>query len=131
MKSTLSVQVLLRYHVFVENLRKHSQELTRRELIIAVLLRAGLSSSEIAARIHCSVRTVENHRFRLRRKLKLDASVNLTDFMLGVEGENPMLFYWLEKIDLAHHSSPSEKSFEKNIGKNNEKNNTKNKQKNE
>jgi DNA-binding CsgD family transcriptional regulator len=102
MKSTLFIQILLKYRVFVQTLRDISPELTRQELFVAILLRAGLSSSEMAARLHCSVRTVENHRFRIRNKLKLDTSVNLADFMLAVEGENPMLFYWLEKNEIPH-----------------------------
>lgn len=103
MKSTLFIQTLLKYPVFVQTLREISPELTRQELIVAILLRAGLSSSETAARLHCSVRTVENHRFHIRNKLKLDTSVNLSDFMLAVEGENPMLFYWLEKNEVPPH----------------------------
>jgi DNA-binding CsgD family transcriptional regulator len=96
MKSSLVTYILLNYQAFVECLRKNSAKITRQELIIAILLRAGLSSSEIASRLHCSLRTVENHRYRLRQKLRLDTAHNLSDYLRTLDGEDPMKFFTLE-----------------------------------
>ncbi|TAE29570.1 MAG: LuxR family transcriptional regulator [Candidatus Kapaibacterium sp.] len=88
MKSTLYIQMLLKYPIFVHSLRQCSPCITRQELIVAVFVREGLYSSEIAERLHCSLRTVENHRFRIRRKLGLDTSKNLADFLLELKGDD-------------------------------------------
>jgi DNA-binding NarL/FixJ family response regulator len=44
----------------------------------------NLSSKEIAPLLRISFRGVENHRYRLRKKLLLKKEVNLTDFILSV-----------------------------------------------
>lgn len=45
--------------------------LTRTELHIIDLLREGLSSKEVAAKEHISIKTVEVHRYNILRKLEL------------------------------------------------------------
>ncbi|MFW5657698.1 MAG: helix-turn-helix transcriptional regulator [Bacteroidota bacterium] len=45
----------------------------------------NLSSKEIAPLMRISVRGVENHRYRIRKKLKLSSEMNLTDFILAFE----------------------------------------------
>jgi len=45
----------------------------------------NLSSKEIAPLMKISVRGVENHRYRLRKKLNIPSNVNLTDFILAFE----------------------------------------------
>jgi len=47
-------------------------ELTRRELDIVQLLSDGLSSKQIAGRLHISAKTVENHRYNIYRKCAVD-----------------------------------------------------------
>jgi DNA-binding CsgD family transcriptional regulator len=42
----------------------------------------NLSTKKIALLLGITVRGVENHRYRLRRKLNLDREANLTDFMM-------------------------------------------------
>jgi DNA-binding CsgD family transcriptional regulator/tetratricopeptide (TPR) repeat protein len=46
-----------------------AQQLTERELEVALLAREGLSNRQIASRVFLSVRTVENHLYRAMRKI--------------------------------------------------------------
>ncbi len=56
--------------------------LTHKELEICNLLRGGFSSKEIAKMLEISPATVETHRVRIRRKLKIqDRKVNLTSYL--------------------------------------------------
>lgn len=54
--------------------------LTDRELEIVNLIGAGLGTSEIAARLHLSVKTVETHRAHVKSKLDLATSTLLAQF---------------------------------------------------
>lgn len=58
--------------------------LTTMEVKVCVLLRQNLSTKEIADLLHCSERTIENHRYRIRRKLGLGADVNLTTVLAAI-----------------------------------------------
>lgn len=51
--------------------------LTNRELQVFELVGAGLSTSEIAAKLHLSVKTIETYRERIKEKLKLDSAADL------------------------------------------------------
>jgi DNA-binding NarL/FixJ family response regulator len=51
--------------------------LTDRELQIFQLLGAGVSTRDIAAKLHLSVKTVETHRENIKRKLKLSSAAEL------------------------------------------------------
>jgi DNA-binding NarL/FixJ family response regulator len=53
-------------------------DLTPGYLKLADNLRMNLSSKEIAPLLHISIRGVENKRYRLRKKMGLDADANLT-----------------------------------------------------
>lgn len=74
-------------------------------MIIAILLRAGLSSDEIATRLHLSVRTVENHRYNIRKKVGLNTNEVLADFLQMLEGESPMLYFSVELHDVHQQRS--------------------------
>ena len=50
-------------------MREHP-ELTETELRIRALAERGLTSREIADLFHCSIRTIENHRYRMGKKKK-------------------------------------------------------------
>lgn len=52
-------------------------DLTRQEIRLCVLIRLGLTSSEIAQLISRSLRSIENHRLHIRKKLQLAASEDL------------------------------------------------------
>ena len=51
---------------------------------LCAFLRMNLSSKEIAPLMGISVRGVENHRYRLRQKMKLDHNENLIETILKV-----------------------------------------------
>ena len=59
------------------NSRLPSVELSRREVEIVQLLCEGLSSKEIARRLHISAKTVENHRYNIYRKSEVDSIAGL------------------------------------------------------
>jgi hypothetical protein len=67
---------------FLKTLKDNYRELTPSDLRLCAFLHMNLSSKEIAPLLGISVRGVENHRYRLRKKLNLDADGNLTDFMI-------------------------------------------------
>ncbi len=67
---------------FMKTLTDKYPDLTPSDLRLCAFLRMNLSSKEIAPLLGISVRGVENHRYRLRKKMNLDADSNLTDFMI-------------------------------------------------
>jgi len=69
---------------FLARLRDRYPQLTPRDHKLCAFLRMNLSSKEIAPLLYISVRGVEISRYRLRKKLDLDADANLTDFLLGI-----------------------------------------------
>ncbi len=70
---------------FIHRLLKKYPDLSHSDLRLCTYLRMNLSSKEIAPLLHISVRGVENHRYRLRKKLNITPNQNLTDFILSVE----------------------------------------------
>lgn len=67
---------------FMKTLKDNYRDLTPSDLRLCAFLRMNLASKEIAPLLGISVRGVENHRYRLRKKLNLDADGNLTDFII-------------------------------------------------
>ncbi len=67
---------------FIQKLKDNYPDLTPGDLRLCAFLRMNLSSKEIAPLLGISVRGVENHRYRLRKKLNLDADSNLTEFII-------------------------------------------------
>jgi DNA-binding CsgD family transcriptional regulator len=67
---------------FLRRLSAIHSALTPQEIEIATLIREGLSSKEIAERLHVSITTVNYHRRNLRRKLDLrNTRTNLRVFL--------------------------------------------------
>jgi DNA-binding NarL/FixJ family response regulator len=66
---------------FLQQLAKDFPTLTPTELRLAAFLRLPMPSREIARLFSCSVRSVEKHRERMRRKFGLTPSENLTTFL--------------------------------------------------
>ncbi|GIG36587.1 helix-turn-helix transcriptional regulator [Cellulomonas pakistanensis] len=60
-----------------------AEPLSAREREIAQLVRSGLANRQIAAQLHISVRTVENHVSRVLRKLRLSGRAELTAWQDG------------------------------------------------
>jgi DNA-binding CsgD family transcriptional regulator len=67
---------------FMKTLQDNYDDLTPSDLRLCAFLRMNLSSKEIAPLLGISVRGVENHRYRLRKKFNLEADNNLTEFIL-------------------------------------------------
>jgi DNA-binding CsgD family transcriptional regulator len=70
---------------FIQKMLNTYPQLSHSDLRLCTYLRMNLTSKEIAPLMHISVRGVENHRYRIRKKLNLDSDVNLTDFILAFE----------------------------------------------
>lgn len=67
---------------FLKRLKKEFPDLTPGDLKLAAYLKMSLNSKEIAPLLNISLRSVENKRYRLRKKLNLAEDDNLTEFML-------------------------------------------------
>jgi len=62
---------------FMEALCKKFPTLSHQEIRIASLLKAGMTTKEIAELFAIQVRTVENHRFSIRKKMCIDTNRDL------------------------------------------------------
>lgn len=67
---------------FLDKLRNQFTDLTPSDLKLCAFLRMNLASKEIAPLLGVSVRGVENHRYRLRKKMELDNDENLTKYLM-------------------------------------------------
>ncbi|MBN1131592.1 MAG: hypothetical protein JXR52_08385 [Bacteroidales bacterium] len=67
---------------FFKRLRQNYRDLTPGDLKLSAYLRMNLSSKELAPLLNISIKSVEVHRSRLRKKLKLTHGENLVDFLL-------------------------------------------------
>lgn len=61
---------------------KHPDQLTPKDLRLCAYLKMNLSTKEIAPLMGISMRGVEIHRYRLRKKLGLDTEQNLNEYLL-------------------------------------------------
>jgi len=67
---------------FLKKIKDDFPGLTPKDLRLCAYLRMNLSSKEIAPLLGISVRGVENHRYRLRKKIGLEHDDNLIDLIL-------------------------------------------------
>ncbi|MDR5589533.1 helix-turn-helix and ligand-binding sensor domain-containing protein [Christiangramia sp. SM2212] len=67
---------------FFKDVLDQYPKLTSKDLKLCSYLKMNLSSKEIAPLMGISVRGVEVHRYRLRKKMELDSDVNLTKFLI-------------------------------------------------
>ncbi|WP_339714382.1 Two component regulator three Y domain-containing protein [uncultured Kriegella sp.] len=67
---------------FFENLLSQFPNLTPKDLKLCAYLKMNLSSKEIAPLMAITIRGVEIHRYRLRKKLGIDSSQNLSNFLI-------------------------------------------------
>ena len=65
---------------FFNELKRKFPDLTRKDLKMCAFLKMNLSTKEIAPLLNISVRGIETHRYRLKRKLNLDKDENLVAF---------------------------------------------------
>jgi DNA-binding CsgD family transcriptional regulator len=69
---------------FINRLQQKNPDLSSREQKLCAYLRMDMSSKEISSLMNISVRAVENNRYKLRKKMGLDAKDNLSDFIMGI-----------------------------------------------
>jgi ligand-binding sensor domain-containing protein len=69
---------------FFKKLKTRFPGLTTGDLRLAAFLKLNLSSKEIASLLGISVRGVENKRYRLRKKMALGETANLTEFVMKI-----------------------------------------------
>jgi two-component system response regulator TtrR len=68
-----------------------SQMLTRTEKKILQFVVEGKGNKEIAQLLNCSVRTVENHRYRMTRKLNVDSTASLVRIAITMGLTSPQV----------------------------------------
>jgi DNA-binding CsgD family transcriptional regulator len=67
---------------FGQEITRRAFSLTKREIEICNLIKNGLSSKQVAQMLHLSIRSVENHRKNIRRKLDLtNRHANLASYL--------------------------------------------------
>lgn len=76
------------HETFLQSLKEEYPQLTPGDLRLCAFLRINLTSKEIAPLLGISVRGVENHRYRLRKKLGLSPDTDLTEFILSFRKGN-------------------------------------------
>ncbi len=69
---------------FLSRLKIMHPDLTQGELRLCSYLRMNISTKEIAPLMNISFRGVEISRYRLRKKLRLDRSTNVTDYLMKI-----------------------------------------------
>ena len=67
---------------FLKRIKVEHPKLTPKDQQLCAYLRMNLNTKEIAPLLNISVRGVEIHRYRLRKKIGIDKSVNLNEFMM-------------------------------------------------
>lgn len=70
---------------FFEALKQKHSKLTPKDLKICAYIKMNLSSKEIAPLMNISVRGVETHRYRLKKKLNLENDISLVDYLLNIK----------------------------------------------
>ena len=71
------------HHDFFRRLKENHPKLSSKDLKLCAYLRLNLSTKEIAPLLGISVRGVEISRYRLRKKVDLDKSINLNEYMIS------------------------------------------------
>ena len=70
---------------FFEILKSRHSKLTPKDLKICAYIKMNLSSKEIAPLMNISVRGVETHRYRLKKKLDLENDISVVDYLLNIK----------------------------------------------
>lgn len=66
---------------FVSRLLMRCPNLSEKEKRLAIMLRLGFSSKDISSMLNVEPKSVEVSRYRFRRKLKLDRSTNIVEYL--------------------------------------------------
>ena len=70
---------------FFKELQLLNPELTDNDLRLCACLKLNMNTKDIASLMNLSTRAVENNRYRIRKKLKLDTSDNLNEYFISFE----------------------------------------------
>jgi len=70
---------------FFEILKAKHSSLRPKDLKVCAYIKMNLSSKEIAPLMNISVRGVETHRYRLKKKLNLENDISLVDYLLNIK----------------------------------------------
>lgn len=77
-------QFRLVHPVFLKKLLEKHPTLTKMEQKICTLLRLNMTSVDIAKLLYLSERNIENHRYRIRKKISLNSEMSLHEYLAGV-----------------------------------------------
>ena len=80
-RDTFQLYVHQNNELFYASLRERYPRLTQNEIRLSALIRLDLSSKEIASILNISSKSVEMNRYRLRKKMQLSGSINLSEFI--------------------------------------------------
>jgi DNA-binding CsgD family transcriptional regulator len=69
---------------FLRRLSSLHHSLTQTELKVCSLIRIGLTTKDIAQMLFVSVRNIQNHKYRLRKRLKLEAETTIESYLASV-----------------------------------------------
>jgi DNA-binding CsgD family transcriptional regulator len=69
---------------FMDRMAQAHPDLSPTELKVCALLKINLATKEVANILCCSTRTIEDHRYRIRNKLKLAKGTSLVSYLMGV-----------------------------------------------
>ncbi|AZA90773.1 ATP-dependent transcriptional regulator [Chryseobacterium nakagawai] len=72
------------YPDFFKKLETITPELTPDDLKCCAMMHLNFTAKEIAFYTHASIRTVENRKYRIRKKLNLESSVDLNEFLINL-----------------------------------------------
>lgn len=72
------------HYEFMQRLHIMKPELSPQELKFCCLIRANLSTKEIASILSIETRSVELRRYRLKKRLTLSKETSLTEWLLSV-----------------------------------------------
>jgi len=67
---------------YIKLLSHEHPGLTVTQFKICVFLKAGYSTRNISEALHVSIRSVENHRYRLRKKMNIKPGENLFTYLM-------------------------------------------------
>ncbi|WP_243472653.1 helix-turn-helix and ligand-binding sensor domain-containing protein [Winogradskyella sp. MH6] len=70
---------------FFTKLKTRHSALTPKDLKVCAYIKMNLANKEIAPLMNISVRGVETHRYRLKKKLSLENDISLTDYLLNIK----------------------------------------------
>ena len=70
---------------FFKSLKEKNSNLTSKDLKICAYIKMNLSNKEIAPLMNVSVRGLETHRYRLKKKLNLESDISVAAYLINLE----------------------------------------------